>query len=402
MNQVLLTVSGVIKKSIREQIANGERPMADYIQMAETFEADLIDYDKARELSGRWGKLFEKLFGINFLLAYVCFQLRHKYRVIFTDGEQVGIPLAIFLKYFGRKSSDKTEEERAAAHLMIVHILSVPKKQIFFDYLGIHTHVDVFFVYSTWQKTFIEERWGVEPERVVWTPFMVDGEFFSPNAVLEDIRPKLNLNYPGLPLICAIGLEFRDYPTLVEAVDGLDVQVVIAAGSPWSKRDDTTDGYQIPDNVLVQRFSQFELRALYAASEFVVMPLYHVDFQAGVTAILEAMAMGKAVVCTSTPGQTDCITHDENGYYVPPEDPQTLRIAINYLANNPEEAKRMGQRGRDRIENEMSLKWYVRRFEQYVRRYGWQNESNEALDLLVDESLILEGGSAEIKNIIHD
>ena len=397
MNEVLLTVSGVIKDGIVDQIAKGERPMADYIQMADNFEADLIDYRKARELSGRWGKMFERLFGINFLLAYVCFQMRHKYRVIFTDGEQVGIPLAIFLKHFGGK-----ETKRVAAHLMIVHILSVRKKQIFFDYLGIQSHIDVFFVYSTWQKTFIEERWGVEPERVVWTPFMVDGDFFSPNAIVEDIRPKLNINYPGLPLICAIGLEFRDYPTLMEAVDGLDVQVVIAAGSPWSKRDDTTDGYRVPDNVLVQRFSQFELRALYAASEFVVMPLYHVDFQAGVTAILEAMAMGKAVVCTSTPGQTDCITHDENGYYVPPEDPQTLRIAINYLANNPDESKRMGQRGRDRIENEMSLKWYVRRFEQYVRRYGWRNESDESLDLLVNEPLVVEGISAENKHIIRE
>ena len=87
---------------------------------------------------------------------------------------------------------------------------------------------------------------------------------------------------------------------------------------------------------------------------------------------------------------------------MPPEDPQTLRIAINYLANNPEESKRMGQRGRDRIENEMSLKWYVRRFEQYVRRYGWRNESDESLDLLVNEPLVVEGGSAENKHIIHE
>ena len=122
---------------------------------------------------------------------------------------------------------------------------------------------------------------------------MVDDRFFSKDADVDDIRPELEVNYPGLPIISAVGLEFRDYPTLLEAVDGLDVQVVIAAASPWSKRDDTTQHAEVPDNVLVRRFTQHELREVYAASDFVVMPLYHVEFQAGVTALLEAMAMKK-------------------------------------------------------------------------------------------------------------
>ena len=41
-------------------------------------------------------------------------------------------------------------------------------------------------------------------------------------------------------MICTAGLEFRDYPTLIEAVRGLDARVVIAAASPWSKRADAT------------------------------------------------------------------------------------------------------------------------------------------------------------------
>jgi glycosyltransferase involved in cell wall biosynthesis len=154
-------------------------------------------------------------------------------------------------------------------------------------------------------------------------------------------------------------LEYRDYPTLIEAVRGLPVQAVLAAASPWSKQRDTTVGSQLPDNVLVHRFTQYELRELYAASEFVVMPLYPVDFQAGVTAILEAMAMGKAVICTRTPGQTDVIVEGENGLYVEPNDPITLRSAIQRLLHHPEEANRLGRNGRKRIEEEMSLERYV-------------------------------------------
>ena len=74
-------------------------------------------------------------------------------------------------------------------------------------------------------------------------------------------------------MICAVGQELRDYPTLVEAVRGLDVDVVIAAASPWSKREDSSAGLDIPPNVEVGAFDLFELRQLYADAAFVVVPL---------------------------------------------------------------------------------------------------------------------------------
>ena len=382
MNEVLLTVSGKIDSDIREQIANGARPMADYIKMADTFDADLIDYDQAVEVCGSAGNLIRRFLGRNFTLALACFLLRKKYRVILTDGEQVGIPLAFLSKFFGFMDRNRPR------HLMITHILSVGKKMAFFKALRIHSHIDIYFVYSSWQKTFIEENLGEAPENVVFTPFMVDDHFFSKQVAREDIRPTLKLNYPGLPIISAVGLEFRDYPTLIEAVDGLDVQVVIAAASPWSKRTDTTQRTDVPDNVLVRGFTQHELRQVYATSDFCVMPLYHVEFQAGVTALLEAMAMEKAIICTSTPGQTDVIIHDEHGYYVPPEDPETLRHAIQHLLTNPDESRRMGLLGRKRIEEEMSLNRYVERLDEVVRRFtkpagagrAKMNGSNGAVD----------------------
>ena len=164
----------------------------------------------------------------------------------------------------------------------------------------------------------------------------------------------------------AVGLEARDYPTLLKAVDGLPVQVVIAAASPWSKRADTTQGRAIPANVEVRRFSQHELRQLYGDAQFMVMPLQNVDFQAGVTAILEAMAMKRAVICSRTPGQTDVIVEGETGLYVPPGDVAALRSAIVHLLEHPDAAHRMGVSGRKRIEQFMSLSHYVQRLGQVV------------------------------------
>ena len=358
MNQILLTVSGAIPSDIEASIRKGERPLADYVAMAHGFPADLMDYSAARQAGGRIGWLLEKTGGPNLMLAWTCFLQRRRYRVLFTDGEQVGLVLALLLKFANRGPRP--------LHVMIAHRLSARKKMALLDLLGLHTHVDTFFTYATRQRNFIRARWKLPPERVAFTPFMVDARFFSPEEVPPGHRLP-DLDSQAVPLICSAGLEFRDYPTFMEAVRGLPVQAVLAAASPWSKRSDTTAHGEIPENVLVRRFTQYELRDLYAASRFVVMPLYPVDFQAGVTAILEAMAMGKAVICTCTPGQTDVVVAGETGLYVEAGDALSLRAAIQRLLDHPEEAERMGRNGRRRVEENMSLDRYVARLSWRIR-----------------------------------
>ena len=369
MGDVLLTVSGVIDPQIERKIAEGQRPRADYLEMAQAFGADLIDYGEARRSGGWWGRLLERAGGPHLLLAWACFTRRGRYRILFTDGEQVGIPLALLLKLCGRGPGH-------VRHLMIAHILSVEKKMRFFDWLRVHSHIDTFFVYSTWQKRFVEERWRVPPARVVLTPFMVDAGFFCQAALPQrtpdedEGRGTKDESSPTarVPLICSVGLERRDYPTLMRAVRDLDVRAIIAAASPWSKQADSTERTEIPSNVTVRRFTQYELRQVYAESAFMVMPLYNVEFQAGVTAILEAMAMERAVICSRTAGQTDIIVEGETGLYVPPGDPQALRQAIAYLLNHPDEAQRMGRNGRRVVEERMSLERYVGGLVPFVRR----------------------------------
>ncbi|HEU4325445.1 MAG TPA: glycosyltransferase family 4 protein [Roseiflexaceae bacterium] len=363
MAEVLLTVSGEIAPDTAERIAQGERPRADYFELARTCGADLIDYAEARRTGGMLGRLIERALGRTALLAWACFRRRGAYRAIFTDGEQVGIPLALLLKL--------APPGRRPRHLMIAHVLSVKKKLPFFDLLRVQRQIDRILVYATHQRTFALRRWRLPEQQVVWTPFMVDTHFFAPEAA----RPQPTER----PQICAVGLEMRDYPTLLRAADGLPAQVVIAAASPWSKRNDSTGGHTIPANVTVRRFSQYELRQLYADCRLAVMPLYDVDFQAGVTAILEAMAMGRVVICTRTPGQTDVVVDGETGLYVPPGDPAALREAIERLLADPALAERMGQAGRRRVEQLMSLDRYAERLGGLVRETLAEGRSVEAM-----------------------
>ena len=102
------------------------------------------------------------------------------------------------------------------------------------------------------------------------------------------------------------------------------------------------------------------MRQLYAAARFVVVSVVETDDLAGLTVILEAMAMGKAVIVSGTRGQTDVIRDPRNngrglvkrewwpgfldnpevadtlgrlptGFYVTPGDPDELREMISIL-----------------------------------------------------------------------
>jgi glycosyltransferase involved in cell wall biosynthesis len=348
--RVVLTVSGIIAADIREQIASGKRPRADYLELARGFDADLLDYAAARTIAGRTGAVLEKLGGANLALAYACWKVRKSYQAIVTDGEQIGLPLAVLLKL--------TPGARPR-HLMIVHVISEPKKTFFLDWLGVQSAIDRFITYSRWQQRFIEDRWKLGRDRVLWTPFMVDQEFFTPKRVMPGSSAR--------PQICAVGLERRDYETLLQAVEDLDVHVVIAAASPWSKREEGVRTRTVPSNVTVRKFTQYELRQLYADSCFMVMPLENVKFQAGVTAILECLAMGKPVICSRVPGQTDVVVEGENGRYVPPEDPSTLSSEIRQLLSRPQEAVRLGANGRNLVESKMNLDLYVQRLTGFLQ-----------------------------------
>lgn len=367
-NRVLLTVSGPIPPDLDAQVAAGSRPRADYRVLAEGFGADLCDETLALSRHRLVGRLLHRTVGTGALLAWACWRVRSNYDVIVTDGEQVGLPFALLCRLTGRAGG---------RHAMIVHVVSTPTKRMLVRWARLAPMIDRWIVYCTAQGGAIMHGFGVEPERVEQTPFMVDTDFFSPAAAAA-ASPVAELppSAPDRAMICAVGLERRDYPTLMRAVGGLDVDVVVAAASPWSRQDDSTEGERIPSNVTVRAFSQAELREVYDRCAFSVMPLFDVDFQAGITAILESMSMARPVVCTRTPGQTDTIVdagdpaadrQPATGVYVPPGDATALRATVTALLGDAVARDRLGRAAREWAVEHADVEVYARRLGAIVR-----------------------------------
>ncbi len=72
-------------------------------------------------------------------------------------------------------------------------------------------------------------------------------------------------------------------------------------------------------------------------------------------AVMEAMAMEKPVVAYNIRGVRDLVVDGETGFLVPYRNVQQLAEKVLYLMNNPEIARKMGRKGRERIEKEFSI-----------------------------------------------
>lgn len=338
---VALTVSGVVDEDISAQIEAGERPLADYVAIAKATGASIIDRRDLHDDASRTTAVLRRLAGDDVALAHHLFVRRSEFDVVVTDGEQVGLPLAALLRF---------TPNRRVRHVMITHRISPRKKALLVRLLGLARAVDEVLTYSESQREVARRLFTRPTNRVRRIDFMVDTEFFRH----DDARcPALR------PLICTAGREFRDYPTLIDAVRDMEADVVIASASPWSKRADRAECADLPANVQVTSLSQRELRDLFDGADLVVVPLVPNDFQAGVTTILEAMAMGLPVVCTATDGQTDVVVDGVHGRYVPAGDVAALREVIAGVLDDRPERVAMGRRGRELVVDRADVRTYA-------------------------------------------
>jgi glycosyltransferase involved in cell wall biosynthesis len=325
-------------------------PRRDLTVLARLLGASVIDRrDIVRSPVAR---ALHRLFGVGPALAWLARWRAGSVDVIVTDGEHSGIPLALLLLL----------SRSQVKHVTIGHRLSSRKKRPFFTVLRAGARIDRIVLHARAQERYAREALRIAPERLRVLPYQVDVDFWRP-------RPEV----PEERLVVSAGLEHRDYETLIAAARGMDARFVIGAASHWSRHAFSAD--EPPTNVELGAFDYRALRELYRRAALVVVPLHDVDNQAGVTTILEAMSMGKAVIVTQSVGQTDVVEDRRresrgrprpasllrsfasagdfalrpNGFYVSPGNVVELRAAITYLLDNPDERARLGRAGREAV-----------------------------------------------------
>ena len=195
---------------------------------------------------------------------------------------------------------------------------------------------------------------GISPEKIVLAYNWVDERFFR-----SDFSPAPS-KVENEDYVFSCGMENRDYATLSVAAQSLPYLFRVVA-SGWSSDVGFAPAEVAPTARLkVERqLSYTDLRLRYRDARFVVVPLNPVSYAAGVTGIIEAMAMSKAVIWSASPGIADYVQHNVSGLAVPPHDPIALAAAINELWQDPERCTEIGRRNREWVEKNLSMDKYV-------------------------------------------
>jgi glycosyltransferase involved in cell wall biosynthesis len=204
------------------------------------------------------------------------------------------------------------------------------------------------------QRLGMIARAGLEPGRVHTVLLGADVEWFTPQEVQVTE-----------PYVLTVGKDLaRDLDTFAAAVRDLGVRVEIVA------HPRNLAGVTLPANARVRSFiPAAELRDLYAGAACVVVPQQPDDYPygsdgGGLTALCEAMAMGRPIVATERAVLSDYLEPDE---LVPPRDPAALRGAIEYVLADRGVAAERGARSRRRAEERHSTRRFAEQLAPILR-----------------------------------
>jgi len=199
---------------------------------------------------------------------------------------------------------------------------------------------------------------GIPAEKIRLVSLRVDLNLFEPNLKISEIYKKgdkvgiIKIGYVGR-LIEGKGLEDLFGAIAILKSQNLEFNCLIFGNGPMEEKlKETAEKLGINDKIEWQGFVPYsKVPEALSQIDIFVYPSWHEGFG---RAIMEALAMGKAVVATNVGGIPDLIKDGENGFLVFPNNPQELVLKIKELLENKELREKFGKAGR---------KWVSEHFE---------------------------------------
>jgi glycosyltransferase involved in cell wall biosynthesis len=181
-----------------------------------------------------------------------------------------------------------------------------------------------------------------------------------------DLRNSFGLTRDDLAVaICARLIPGKGHELLFEATAlALDrassLRVLVAGDGPLRDALESRAAQLPPQTVRLLGFLN-EVSGLMKACDVLVFPTSPKLDEGFGLAALEAMAAERAVVATRVGALPEVVDPGRTGLLVPPEDPSALAEALIELATQPDLAREMGRRGRDRAQAEFGVERMVSR-----------------------------------------
>lgn len=333
----LILVSSQVKNfdQYYDDLVRDLAPRVDYMEVCKRLEAEVSGYGLFQTYWYALERKFDKLVKLDFFESIRITKRISQYNAVLSASEKTALPLSMFLSLSGQH----------IPHVVISHHLSSKNKSRLFRIWQVHKTFNHVICVSQAQRDYAVKNLHIPALKAHFIYDKVDHGFFRP---MEDEPDNF---------VLAVGQEQRDYNTLYKALSGTGIKIIIVASSNWST-------YRLPilgdsNAEVVRNIPYTLLRSLYARARLVVVPLNNVCYAAGSNTILEAMAMGKPVVVTNTPGIREYIQDGETGLFVSPGDSTLLRETILSLWDDEPTQRRLGANARQAVEEKMNLWIYV-------------------------------------------
>jgi phosphatidylinositol alpha-1,6-mannosyltransferase len=205
-------------------------------------------------------------------------------------------------------------------------------------------------------------------------PWALDPEFEALSA--NGAQGKLPHGYPEGRVILTVGRwlaneRYKGMDTLITALPRLltpwpELQLVAVGDG-----DDRVWLEELAEKTGVNRHVHFlsglsyaELSACYSACEIFALPSGGEGFG---LVYLEAMGRGKPVIGGAHGGAPEVIEDGVTGYLVPHGDAGQLTTSLETLLSDPTLAKKMGERGRQRVEKEFRFNVFAKSLKKILR-----------------------------------
>ncbi|WP_430713576.1 glycosyltransferase [Nodosilinea sp. AN01ver1] len=240
--------------------------------------------------------------------------------IIYCCGEDAGLPLAILALL-----------KKARPHL-VMNVMCPERwrPRLLLKGLQLHRLVHTFTVNTALKAETMRSMLKLSEDRVLCLAEQTDKQFFypAPGAIQKN-----------RPLIASAGLEQRDYVTLANALQNLDLDVKVCAVSPnATSKTRCRVPERLPKNMEMRYFDWVELRDLYRSADIAVVSLIDNTYSAGLTVLMEAMACCRPVVITKTVGLATEMVNRGLVWGVEPDSPDQMKATVEYILSHPEEA----------------------------------------------------------------
>ncbi len=218
--------------------------------------------------------------------------------------------------------------------------------------------VDAIFVENAWMYDHFRER--ANEDIVHFAPPGIDTETYHPGDSSES-----KCDY----ILCVgrlddsrknVRLLFEAYARLRQQIVDAPRLVLAGLSGPTEQDWARAETLGIRDHVEMHRdVPEDELAALYRNASLFVLS----SNEEGLGLVLaEAMASGTPVVSTDCGGPSTLIEDGQTGFLVPTGDAEALADRMAHVLTHPEEARALGEAGRERVESQFSVEAAGERF----------------------------------------